>query len=57
MENEDDRHTEEVPIKSITNMPIYLYVAEFDKLCQKEQALWISETIGEAIREVRIFEE
>ena len=37
-------------------MPIYLFVAEEDKLCPKSQALWISEQIGEAIREVRLFE-
>ena len=57
MKDDGTRKTDEVPLSDITEMPIYLYIAEKDLLCKKEQALWISDQIGGAIREVRVFED
>ena len=57
MKDDGARVTEEVPLSEISEMPVYLYIAEKDLLCKKEQALWISDQIGEAIREVRVFED
>ena len=43
MEDDGKRETDEVPLSSIKSMPVYLFIAELDKLCQKDQALWVSE--------------
>merc|ERR1712060_239053 len=51
-----DRQTANVPIETISDIPIYMFVAGNDNFCPREQAEWTAEQIGDAVREVRIFD-
>jgi len=57
MKNDTHRIVDDVPIESISSVPVYIYVAGDDLFCPKEQALWTADQIGEAVREVRVFDE
>ena len=57
MKNDTYRIADDVPIDTISKVPVYIYIAADDLFCPKEQALWTAETIGEAVREVRVFDE
>ena len=52
----ENRVTKDVPLGAIREVPIYMFVAEEDNVCPKEQALWTAEQIGKAVQEVRIFD-
>ena len=57
MKNGENRQSEEVPINQISRVPIYIFVAADDLFCPYEQAVWTADEIGEAVREVRVFDE
>lgn len=46
-----------MPIDTISEVPLYLYVAADDIFCPYEQALWTADQIGDAVEEVRVFDE
>ena len=56
MKNDTYRVADNVPIDTISSVPIYIYVASDDLFCPHEQALWTADEIGEAVREVRVFD-
>ena len=57
MKGEEHREAPEVPLSSISEVPIYVFVASNDLFCPYEQAIWATDEIGEAVREVRVFDE
>ena len=56
MKGEEFRDAPLVPIETISEVPIYIFVAANDLFCPYDQALWTAEQIGEAVREVRVFD-
>ena len=53
---DENRVTAEVPLSTIKHTPIYMYVATGDIFCPMEQALWTADEIGDAVKEVRLFD-
>lgn len=57
IKNDTHRIATDVPISSISEVPVYIYVAGDDLFCPKEQAFWTADQIGDAVQEVRVFDE
>lgn len=56
MKGDTNREAPDVPLSSISEVPIYVFVAADDLFCPYDQAIWTADEIGEAVREVRVFD-